>query len=90
MAGKKEYTIKEFATEVKVPKRNIMLWEKWGVLTPERRPNKVTGNNDRVFSEENVRQVAWVKKLQTEGYPMKAIAVIVQYYTDGKMSISKW
>ena len=91
---KKYIKVGEVMALTKLSKRQIGLWERNGLIKLRRCRNSVLGTMDRCFSEDDMKRIFWIKKMnmnkRVDGLSMDAIRLVIEYYTKGKISSVKW
>ena len=86
--GKKYYGVKEALDKTGISYRQLKLWEKSELLKIRRETNPATKNEDRKFSEDDIKQISWIKEKLKEGLPIVAIRMAVEHHTKGKISVN--
>lgn len=82
--------VKDILERTKISRRQLGLWEKYKIIEIHRETNPTTGNKDRRFDEDDVKQILWLKQKMKEGLSVDAIRLLVEYYTQGQINSVQW
>jgi DNA-binding transcriptional MerR regulator len=75
--------------EIGVPPRTLVLWENTNKLFKIERDPK-SKNKDRIWRQDDIEMVKWVKKQYAAGLSSDAIRLLIEYYRSGCIESIKW
>lgn len=89
MPSGNQHKVKEVEKKTGVKRQRLKMWEKYGIFKGKRIFNKITGTEDRVYSDADILLIKWIRRLTDKGFSGDAIRIAREFYEDGKISI-KW
>ena len=84
------YKVKDILKRTKLSRRQLGLWGKYKIIEINKQRNPITGNEDRYFSEDDIRRILWIKEQLESGLSIDAVRLLVEFHTTGKIKSRKW
>jgi len=89
MELEKIFRTSEALRDIGISPRRLVLWENNNKFFKIKRDSE-SKNRDRLFTQDDIELLKWIKKRFEEGFSSDAIRLAIEFYQTGKIESVKW